>query len=282
MWPSMLCAQRPAGNRLGWKSSGHLRFSTRAAPAPAITQPTQLADTSNNAPPTAFNATRVALKCWGEEVGPATSSHASGPSESTVWPARCALAFGCSGNGTPSKRSASETNDDCAPLPRTSHASPNETSPRVTPLSDTKPLSASIDKARRADLDLHFHVGKRRDGPQRFAVTRTAARHERECDPRPEVRAETPRRDVPQHRVRQCVIGIRNNLCASRYRCAPLRRKADQMPAIRRVQRGTREQRLSDAPLARIDELLHPEIGRRRAPVDLRADHHVALFDPQG
>ena len=68
------------------------------------------------------------------------------------------------------------------------------------------------------------------------------------------------------------MIGIRNNLCSSRYRCAALRGKPDQMPAIRRVQRGTRKERLADTPLVRIDELLHPEIGRCRYGVMLRED----------
>src|SRR5436309_13434668 len=114
---------------------------------------------------------RAASKSWSGNTVPPTHSHDLGPSHSNILPACRTPIFGSSGNGAPSKRSASATNDSCAASPRTFHANPYVTSPSVTLAralllaSDTQPLPIRIDEARRTDADLHFRAGERRWRP---------------------------------------------------------------------------------------------------------------------
>ena len=56
-----------------------------------------------------------------------------------------------------------------------------------------------------------------------------AVRDERKRDPRRDVRAPAPRRHMAQHRVRECAVGISDDLRAPDLR-AVLCREADELP----------------------------------------------------
>src|SRR5579862_2121628 len=125
MCPATLCAQVPAGNARGCRSSGQVLLRTAAASRPQMAKATRLAETSKSAPPAAFKASRVATNLSSVAAagdGFAMTSHDLGPTQSAAQSAATSVELGRGGKATPSALSAATRNGGWVRSPCTFHA----------------------------------------------------------------------------------------------------------------------------------------------------------------
>src|SRR6185503_6837498 len=295
-----VCAQRPVPNARGWRSSAQPLASTSRARGPTTWTAVRLADRSTTEPSPA-SASASSASSAACAPGAATTSHSSGPSQSTSVPPAPATLFGSAGSGKPSAASAADRPAGSgtplrAPKTRTPTCARNGRSTTRTASdaaaanASAKPASGALRRssvtARALRVDQHgaghlrCHDAVLERDVDRRPLARPPVLEQGERERPAERGAVVAGGDEPGHRDGHRSVRVVHELGALRQ---PLGgEEADELLAPRPLRvRALVRAAPDEVALVLRDHPAEPEVLGRDRPVGVLADDHVALLRAQ-